>query len=113
MSGRDNIYVTQEDFLNNPGVSPSEIAEVKSQYHFHKLSSATFTHHTLICTFQIDLDPSSIFYTLPENGSAPVREYEVDSIGDVEILLDGLAVKITTPNKEEIIISSEEIWNSQ
>lgn len=100
------VHVTQEDLLNNHGVSPQQIAEVKSQYHFHKLASVSLHHHTLICTFAPDPDPSSIFYTPPERGVAPVRFFDledfdgvdgvVDSIeeGEVEIMPDALSVRV-------------------
>lgn len=99
------VRLTDEDLLNNPGVEIDTIAEVKSQYHFHRISSATLNHHTLTCTFAIDTDPSSIFYTLPENDAEPVREYEVEGKGDIEITPDRLSVKIG-----EQLISAEEIW---
>lgn len=101
------MKVTEQDKLNNPGVDISEIKEVKSQYHFHKLSSVTLSSYTLICTFAPDSDPSSIFFTPEENNKAPVREYEVGNVeGDVSITPDGLAVRIG-----EKYISSEEIWD--
>lgn len=115
------VHVTQEDLLNNHGVSPQQIAEVKSRYHFHKLSSVTLNHSTLICTFASDPDPSSIFYTPFEEGEAPVREFCIDEVldggdgvssgdgrieeKDIEIMPDGLAVRVG-----EKYISSEEIY---
>lgn len=102
------VHVTQEDLLNNHGVSPQQIAEVKSQYHFHKLSSVTLSSYTLICTFAPDSDPSSIFYTPLENGVEPVRLYEVGEIeGEVELMPDGLAVRVG-----EKYISAEEIYTT-
>lgn len=106
MSGGDNIYVTQEDLHNNPGVDINEIKKVKEKYHFHKLSSVILNHNTLICTFSIDPDPSSIFYTPLENNTSPVREYKINEEGDLSITPDGLAVRIG-----EKYISSEEIWD--
>lgn len=105
MSGGDNSYVTQKDLQNNPGVGINEIKEVKEKYHFHKLASVTLHHHTLICTFQPNLDPTSIFYTPLERGVAPVREYKIEEEGDVELMKDGLGVRVG-----EQYISSEEIW---
>lgn len=111
------MNVTKDDIRNNPGVSPEQIAEVKSQYHFHKLSSVTLHDHTLICTFALDEDPTSLFYTLPESGSSPVRLFDVskwskfiDGIeekqpNNITIAPDSLAVIIG-----DEIISSEEIW---
>lgn len=105
---RKGACVTEEDIQNNPGVAPEQIAEVKSQYHFHKLASVSLHHHTLICTFAVDSDPSSIFYTPFEEGKEPVREYEVvEGIeGEVELMPDALAVRVG-----EKYISSEEIYN--
>lgn len=105
---RKNVKITKEGLLNNPGVDPKQIAKVKSQYHFHKISSVTLSSHTLICTFAPDSDPSSIFYTPFEEGKEPVREYEVvEGIeGEVELMPDALAVRVG-----EKYISSEEIYN--
>lgn len=102
-----SVPVTAEDLHNNPGVAPKEIAKVKSQYHFHKLSSVTLSFHTLTCTFLVDLDPSSIFYTPLEDGKEPVREYRIEGEGKVEIMPDALAVRVG-----EQYISSEEIYTA-
>lgn len=102
----EEVQVTVQDIANNPGVAPKQIAEVKSHYHFHKLSSVTLNHNTLICTFVPDPDPSSIFYTPLENNTSPVREYKINEEGDLSITPDGLAVRIG-----EKYISSEEIWD--
>ena len=101
----EEVQVTVQDIANNPGVAPKQIAEVKSHYHFHKLSSVTLNHNTLICTFVPDPDPSSIFYTPEESNKAPVREYAVEERGEVELMPDGLAVRVG-----EKYISSEEIY---
>lgn len=123
MAIEKNLHITAEDLFNNPGVDEQQIAEVKSQYHFHKLSSVNLTHHTIICTFAPDSDPSSIFFTPEENNKAPVREFCIDEVLDggdgvdcgdcadeekvkIEIMPDGLAVRIG-----EKYISSEEIWD--
>lgn len=109
MSGGDNIYVTQKDLQNNPGVDPEQIAEVKSQYHFHRISSVSLSGSVLHCVFAVDEDPASIFYTPLEDGAAPVRRYEVEAGREekIEIMPDGLSVRI-----REQYISSEEIWPS-
>lgn len=113
------VKVTEQDLQNNPGVDPEEIAEVKSHYHFHKLASVSLHHHTLICTFAIDPDPSSIFYTPLERGAAPVRFFDlkdfdgvdgvVDSIeeGEVEIMPDALSLRVG-----DHYIPSEEIFGA-
>lgn len=97
------MEITEQDIRNNPGVEISEIKEVKSHYHFHKLSSVTLSSHTLHCTFAVDLDPASIFYTPLENDAAPVREFDLCSVDgvdssieekEVEIMPDALAVKV-------------------
>lgn len=109
------MEITEQDKLNNPGVDLEQIAKVKSQYHFHKLSSVNPNHHTLHCTFVPDPDPSSIFYTPLEDGAEPVREYNIYEEGELEIMPDGLAVRIKTNQsgaEDEIIISSEEIWEN-
>jgi len=109
------MKVTEQDKLNNPGEDPEQITEVKSQYHFHKLSSVTLSSHTLTCTFVPDVDPSSIFYTPEECNKAPVREYKINEEGEVEIMPDGLAVGIKmdqSGSEDEIIITSEEIWEN-
>lgn len=103
------VHVTAGDLLNNPGVAPEQIAEVKSQYHSHKLSSVTISSNTLICTFLVDPDPFSIFYTPLEEGKEPVREYRIEGIEekDIEIAPDALAVKVG-----ETLISSETIFST-
>ena len=102
----DNVKITKEDLLNNPGVDIGTIAEVKSQYHFHRISSVSLSQHSLICTFQIDPNPSSIFFTPEENGKEPVREYTIETVPKtIEITPDGLSVKVG-----EQLISAEEIW---
>jgi hypothetical protein len=99
------MEITEEDKRNNPGVDEHTIQAVKEQYHFHKLASVSFIPpHTLHCTFQVDTDPASIFYTPLEDGTAPVREYDVSKIEGVvsskvekekiEIMPDGLAVRV-------------------
>lgn len=103
--GKDNQPYTAG--LSTPR-SPYEASnEEKSQYHFHKLSSATLFSHTLVCTFAIDPDPSSIFYTPLERGAAPVREYEIEEGGEVELMPDALAVRVG-----EKYISSDEIYTT-
>lgn len=92
-----------------------EVEKIIAQYHFHKISSATLSSHTLLCTFQLDPDPTSIFYTLSEGGKEPVREYSLDGFDgsvDVRVSPDGLGVFISSSGKEEEYISSEEIFSS-
>lgn len=100
------MEITEQDKLNNPGVSLEEIAKVKSQYHFHRISSVSLSQHSLICTFQIDDDPTSLFYTPEENGKEPVRKYKIETEDKTpQIAPDALSV-----NVGEQLISAEEIW---
>lgn len=107
------MKITEEDKRNNPGVDEATIQTVKEQYHFHRLASVSLHDHTLHCTFQVDTDPTSIFYTPFEEGKEPVREYVIDGVdggvdaADVVVLKDGLSVRVG-----EQYISSEEIFAS-
>lgn len=98
----DQPYTAGESTPRSPYEAPEE---EKKKYHFHKLSSVTLSSHTLICTFAVDTDPSSIFYTPFEDGKEPVREYKIEEEGDVAITSDALAVRVG-----EKYISSEEIY---
>lgn len=105
------MEVTEQDKKNNPGVDEATIQYIKAQYHFHKLSSVTLHDHTLHCTFLVDTDPVSLFYTPLERGAEPVRDYDVSKVEGVEkeekikIMPDGLSVRVG-----DQYISSEEIW---
>ena len=103
------MEITEEDIRNNPGVDINEIKEEKSKYHFHKLASVTLSGSVLHCIFQVDTDPTSLYYCLPEGGFPPVREFYIGNSvdGEVVVMKDGLSVRVG-----EQYFSSEEIFSS-